>query len=144
MRRRAAIAVIGASVASLAGCIGESNSSHNSGTPTATKSERSIETGLHVPDIEVFNDTNNEITASIEVTTDGRTEFMEEFSLKWDGNSGSMMEFGDIVDSTSGTITIYVDSGPTKEYSFDNEQDDKLRLHATIYAERIEFQKTGA
>lgn len=102
-----------------------------------------MDTGLNVPDIQVFNDSKNNVTASLEVTKDGRTEFTEEFSLKRYGKSGSMKEFGDIVESQSGMVRINVDGGPTKEYNFEGEQDDSLRLHATIYAERIEIQKTG-
>jgi len=159
MRRRTAIAAMSSSLLSISGCIGQFVGAENSETDTGpdnksesteiepgtenVTSERSMDSGLEVPDLQVFNETENRVTAQLVVREEGKRQFSTKFSLPKDSDSGSVKDYEDIVESKSGSITIDVEDGPKQKYNYTNQENQSLRLHAEIYVDSIQFSETG-
>lgn len=102
-----------------------------------------MDSGLEVPDLQVFNETENRVTAQLVVRGEGKRQFSTKFSLPKDSDSGSVKDYGDIVESKSGSITIDVEDGPKQKYNYTNQENQSLRLHAEIYVDNIQFSETG-
>lgn len=120
------LSALGASLVSLTGCLGQIS---------VTDSE-------NVADIQIDNETSEELTMTLRIVAGGERVLRETFTLAANGPDHFEPEktYTEVVGTETATVRVTVENGPEGTYEFTDTELDARTLYVDIYANQIQFQ----